>query len=74
MDLKEICVSLRNLVDSTADRDYWRALVNVALNLRVPYSIHRLVSYIFLLTILFRDCTFPKKGDQYREILHMYNK
>ena len=25
-----------NLVDSAEDRDYWRVLVNAALNLRVP--------------------------------------
>ena len=36
MDLKEICVTTRNWVDSSQDRDYWRALVNVALNLQVP--------------------------------------
>ena len=34
MDLKEI--GTRNWVDSAQDRDYWRALVNSALNLRVP--------------------------------------
>ena len=33
MYLKEIG---RNLVDPAQDRDYWRALVNAALNLRVP--------------------------------------
>ena len=36
MDLKEIGINTRNLVDSAQDRDYWRALVNVALNLWVP--------------------------------------
>ena len=36
MDLKEIGIISRNWVDSAQDRDYWRALVNVALNLRVP--------------------------------------
>ena len=36
MDLKEIGINTRNLVDSAQDRDYWRALVNAALNLRVP--------------------------------------
>ena len=32
MDLKELGI---NWVDSSQDRDYWRALVNEALNLRV---------------------------------------
>ena len=36
MDLKEISINTRNWVDLAQDRDYWRALVNVALNLRVP--------------------------------------
>ena len=36
MDLKEIGFNTRNWADSAHDRDYWRALVNVALNLRVP--------------------------------------
>ena len=35
-DLKQIGVNTRNWVDSTQDRDYWRAVVNAALNLRVP--------------------------------------
>ena len=35
MELKEICFSTRNWVDSAQDRDYWRALAK-ALNLRVP--------------------------------------
>ena len=36
MDLEEIVVNTRNWVDSAQDRDYWRALVNVTLNFRVP--------------------------------------
>ena len=36
MDLKEIGINMRNWVDSTRDGDYWRALMNTALNLRVP--------------------------------------
>ena len=35
MDLKEIGINRRNLDVSVQDREYWRALVNVALNLRV---------------------------------------
>ena len=36
MDFKEIGVNMRNWVDLPQDRDYWSALVNAALNLRVP--------------------------------------
>ena len=36
MVLKEIDNSAINWVDSAQDRDYWRALVNVTLNLRIP--------------------------------------
>ena len=35
MDLEEISINAGNCVDSAQDRDYWRALVNAALNLRV---------------------------------------
>ena len=36
MDLEEIGIDSGNWVDSAQDRDYWRSLVNGALNLRVP--------------------------------------
>ena len=36
MDLQEIGIKAGNWVDSAQDRDYWRALVNAALNLWVP--------------------------------------
>ena len=36
MDLEEIGINAGNWVDSAQDRDYWRAFVNVTLNLRVP--------------------------------------
>ena len=36
MNLKQIGISTRKWVDSTHDRDYWRALMNAALNLWVP--------------------------------------
>ena len=35
MDLKEIGINMRNWVDLAQDRDYWRALVNAVLNLRI---------------------------------------
>ena len=36
MDLEEIGINEGNWVDSAQDRDYWRALMNGALKLRVP--------------------------------------
>ena len=36
MDLEEIGTNAGNWVDSAQVRNYWRALVNAALNLRVP--------------------------------------
>ena len=36
MDLEEIDINAGNWVDSAQDRNYWIALVNAALNLRVP--------------------------------------
>ena len=36
MDLKQIGIDTMNLVDQAQDGGYWRALVNAALNLRVP--------------------------------------
>ena len=35
MDLEEIGINAGNWVDSAQDRNYWRALVNAALNFRV---------------------------------------
>ena len=35
LDLEDIGINTGNRVDSAQDRNYWRALVNAALNLRV---------------------------------------
>ena len=35
MDLKEMGINARNWVDLVLNRDYWRALVNLELNLQV---------------------------------------
>ena len=37
-DLEEIGINAENWVDSAQDRNYWRALVNAALNLHKPWS------------------------------------
>ena len=36
MDLEEMSINAGNCFDSAQDRNYWRALVNEALILRVP--------------------------------------
>ena len=46
MNLKEIGVNTRNWADSVQDRDYWRALVNAALNLQVPQTMKLVNIYI----------------------------
>ena len=38
MDFEQTGISTRNWVDSAQDMDYWRALVNAALKVRVPQS------------------------------------
>ena len=42
MDLKEMGVNVRNWVYSAQNRDYWRALVNVTVNLWVPCAMELL--------------------------------
>ena len=45
MALQAIGINSRNWVDSVQDTDYWRALVNAALSLRIPYAME-LVSWL----------------------------
>ena len=44
IDLEEIGINAGNWVDSAQDRNYWRAFVNTALNLRVPYAMELIIS------------------------------
>ena len=36
MDLTEIGINTRKWVDSAQDRNYWSAVINATLNLRIP--------------------------------------
>ena len=38
MDFEEMGINAGNWVDSAQDMNYWRVVVNVALNLRVPQA------------------------------------
>ena len=70
MDLEEIGINAENWVDSAQDRNYWRALVNAALNLRVPYAMELVnICIYFAIWIVktpFHYCQF--KIWEYREI------
>ena len=44
MDLEEIWINAGNWVGSAQDRDYWRVLVNTALDLQGPQAME-IVSY-----------------------------
>ena len=46
--VKEIGINTRDWVDSVQDRHYWRALVDAALNLRVPYAIKLVVIQLYM--------------------------
>ena len=46
VELKEISINMRNWVDSAQDRDYLRALVNAALNLRLPLAMELVATQI----------------------------
>ena len=50
MDLEEIGINAGNWFDSAQNRDYWRSLLNAALNLRVPYAMELIINsnyYVF---------------------------
>ena len=53
MDLKEIGVSVRSWIDSSQNRDYWRALGNGLMNLRVTYGLELVT--VFLLSLGFAE-------------------
>ena len=47
MDLEEIGINAGNWVDSAQERNYLRALVNAALNLRVPEAMELVYYYYY---------------------------
>jgi hypothetical protein len=49
MVLKYVGINTRNWVDPTQDRNYWRALVNAALNLQVPYAMELVMHVLSLI-------------------------
>ena len=53
MDLNEISINTSNWVDSDQDRDYWKALMNVALNLRFS-KVMELVIFNILIHLIGR--------------------
>ena len=55
MDLKEISINTRNWINFAQRSDYWRALVNAALNLWVPYAME-LVRYIICTRTQIHNC------------------
>ena len=49
-DLEEIGINAGKWIDSAQNRDYWRSLLNAALNLRVPYAMELIINsnyYVF---------------------------
>ena len=49
MDLKVIGVNATTRIDSAQDRNYWRALLGVALNLRVSWALNTLVFLVLFI-------------------------
>ena len=59
MDLEEIGINAGNWVYSAQDRNYWRALVNVALDLRFPLAME-LVSCVLCIFVSFCKESYEK--------------
>ena len=59
MDIEKMGINAGNLVDLAQDRDYWRALVNAALNLWVPYVMDLVVYDLLFIFHQFNFYFFP---------------
>jgi hypothetical protein len=44
MDVREIGCDVMDWIDLTQDRDQWRALLNTAMNLRLPQNAEKFLS------------------------------
>ena len=67
MDHEEVGINAGNLVDSGQDKNYWRALVNAAFNLRVPHvmdlGITRYINVTIRLHVSFVSCVLTTRDD-----------
>ena len=58
MEQEEIGINAGNWVVSSQDREYWRALGNAALNLRVSYLVAQILIWSTKSPYSFRDVEF----------------
>ena len=78
MDLKEIDVNTWNRVQSAQNRNYWRALVNAALNLQVSKHMELLIIitafWLFSISVLSRFILYFNPWEEANgSILHGVN-
>ena len=58
MDVKELGINTRNLVDSSQDRDYWRSLVNPVFRAQVPKAMELVGLFLIVSPFIARSGCF----------------